>query len=1391
MSISISDFRIAIRIDNSEAKIKFGETRDQIDQVTAAMKKLEAEGKKNSAEYKELQAQQDKLNKSLYGQRKEAGLTTLSYDELRKGYRTLKAQMDKITPGTEKWEKIRADALLTKRRMKELEVQATETRFSISKVADGFNKYAAIGASAVASLTGVVLTARKCVEEYAEMEEAESQVRKYTGMAREEVKGLNEDFKQMDTRSPRTELNRLAGEAGKLGISGKKDVLEFVDAANMINVALGEDLGEDAVKNIGKLAQMFGEDDRLGLRGAMLATGSAINEVAQNSSAAEAYLVGFMGRVSGAANQAKVAQGDIIGYASVLDQNMQQQEMAATAFQTLMMKMYQEPAKFAKLAGQNVAEFTSLIKNDANEAILLFLDSLNKKGGLDKLAPMFKEMGLDGVRASGVISTMAGKIDDIRAAQKLANDAYRDGTSIINEYNIQNNTVQAELEKAKKKFADIRVELGEQLMPVMKHMITTGRLTVEGLSAIISIIGEYKGAISGALVVIASWIAYKKTLVAWTKLETWWNNSAETSFKKLKKTMSANIYGVILVAIGSYIGKMIEARSRQDELKESLSGMKKVNHETTKSFIEQEAKIRSLNTVINDSGVALNERRKALGELKTIIPGYNAMLTDEGTLTKNNTNAIKDYLVLLEKEIKLKAAKEELEELYKKERTLTNDETAQSDEYWDIRQKNTLSGYNRNGFAAKVSRLFGTENEDKALKKLTETRKELQSVAGQIEEINKEISQSSVEVEKLHTANGNTGDGKCAICGNKPCTCGNNAGGDSDSKDKKPWVARLQTAENAYKEELLLLRKNSDSRSQTETEYQMDALQSEMEYQAKRLSIIKHYQSIDGDKKHLAELGKLESESKTAIYNSLKDSENARLTLHKDFRDRRLNTVTDGEKKVQLEQSKLYEAGELSEKDYKNRLLAIEMTALYSRLEIAQDYQADVADMEFQNGEVKAKAVKEAGNSVLDIERQISEKRASIAQSSVNQIQNFNSQFNKTNGLASMDQQLSSLQTFYDSQIALAKKNGIDTTLLTTVYEEAKRKIIEKGAEDRADVIRKYDLSAAEDTKNLKLKALEEEHRMGLLSEEEYEIAKNKINNEYLQERLGESGKYFDAVAQIMGNVSSAIQGFQDAEISEVTRKYDKQIKAAKKAGKDTTKLEEEKEEAINQVKKKYANKQFAASVLQVAATTAVAAIQAYNAMLSLGPVGVVLAPIAAAAAVAAGMAQLASAKQARDEAKGLKEGGYSKEYVEGFTQSGNPDDVAGVIPVHKNEFVTNHEGVANPNVRQFLDVFDVAQKNGTIRMINTTQILEQVRTRSGKYSGGYIVNDSTPLSVSGISSGISNLPPEERRQVVLLLQENNRLLGILCNKDLVVDPRQVRDGIKRIEQLERNVSRG
>lgn len=1383
---------MAIRIDNSEAKVKFAETKEQIASVRAEMEKLASEGKKNSDEYKALKQKQDELNKSLAEYRREGVKTSLSYAELRKGASQLKREMDRAIPGSEKWKALRQDYLLTKQRMKELEVQARDTRFSLSKVADGFNRYAAIGTSAVASLTGVVLTARKCVDEYAEMQEAESQVIKYTGMTKEEVADLNEEFKSMDTRTAREKLNALAGDAGRLGISAKKDVLEFVDAANQINVALGEDLGEDAVKNIGKLSQMFGDESRT-LRENMLAIGSAVNSVAQNSSAAEPYLVEFTARMGGVAKQAKMSITDVMGFASALDQNMLRSEMSSTALQGLILKLYQEPAKYAKLAKMDVKEFTELVGTDMNEALLRFLESLGKLGGMDNMAPVLKEMKLSGAEAAGVISALAGNVERVRKEQKTANDAFREGTSITNEYNVQNNTVQAGLDKAKERFKNIRVELGEKLLPVMRYMISTGSLTVKGLSTLISILFEYKAVILTSVTAVMAYTAAKQLQWFWLnkvktetgqyivvqKLKQFWDKAVAAStwlyiaatsaligrtqqaglamqafFKILKLNPFVSI-ATLLVSVG---GALYFFSRRASEARRAQMLLNSVTNEAKSQILSEKTEVESLLKVARDDTRAKEERLKAIKRLNDISPEYLGGLNLEKIATEDATKAVDKYIESLLTLAEVESVKSRLTDTDKQLSELKDKQQKYLDErnsFWGA-----VKSLPRN--IGSMLTFGGVENVGEKLSKdIVELEQQREHLKTLLESLVRE------QVVDVNTETEDDGTG--------------GAGGTGD--DKRPWNTRLQAVENAYQEELLLLRKKSDSLAQTENEYQLDALQKEQEYQAKRLAIIKHYQSVDEDKKHLAELGKLESETQTNIYNSLKKTEDTRLSLLKEYRDRRMQTVQDGEKKLQQEQVHLYETGELQEKDYKNRILAIDVSSLYSRLEIAKGYQADVADMELLNGEVKANAVKEAGDVILALEKEISEKRAEIVQSSANQIAAFNNQYSKMNTLATSEQQLSALKDFYTSQLNLAQKFGLDTTLLTATYEAAKDKIEKKGAEERAKVVQKYSLDTAENTKSMRLKVLEEEHQKGLLSEEEYQIAMSNIEDDFLKEKLEKYAQAAQIISQIAGNASSAVQGFQDAEIKKISRKYDKQITEAKKAGKDTTKLEEEKEEAVNQIKKKYADKQFAANILQIISDTAVSVMKAWA---MLGPI---LGPVFGAFAVAQGAAQIAVAKQQRDEAKGLKSGGYSDDYVEGYTKNGNPDDVAGVIPVHKNEFVTNHEGVANPHVRQFLDVFDVAQKNGTIRMLNTTQILEQVRTRSGKYSGGYsseeVTSSSQPLA--GSSSGLT---PELRSQIVDLLRKTNELLVAIRDKELIVDPRKVRDGIKRVEQLESNVRR-
>ncbi len=607
-------------------------------------------------------------------------------NSIRKEMRALEREQNKLTIGSEEYNRAgrrirELNGILGEHRaqLRDAATAAANHRKGLGRIADGFNRYIGLATSAVATITGLSFTVRKAVDAYAEMEEAEAQVVKYTGLTKEEVKELNEEFKRLNTRTTREQLNELAGDAGRLGITAKEDIMEFVDAANMINVGLGEDLGKDAVKDIGKLAQMFGEDKKKGLRGAMLATGSAINEVAQNSSAAESYLVDFTARVSGAANQAHISQADIIGFASVLDQNMMQVEMAGTAFSGLLMKMYQEPAKFAQMSGKDVASFTRLLKEDANEAVLTLLETLSQQGGLDRLAPIFKEMSLDGARASGVVSALAGNIEQIRIEQERANKAYEEGVSITKEYNVQNNTIQAQLEKNKKQFRDYIVSLGEKLLPLVSSTISAGSVTIKTIGTLTDFILRNKKAI----VLLTSSIAIYYTT---TKLATVWDQrhtailKAKTAIVKALKTATTalntawrnNPVGLVVSALTALAGLYSLLKEKTEKLTQSQAernGVMKlwasIQGDVNQKTEEERARIEQLNDMIHNNVLTNEQRRAAIEEMKSIVPGYVAQISEEGKVLNENTTAIENYISALEKKAKMEAVQEKLSALYK------------------------------------------------------------------------------------------------------------------------------------------------------------------------------------------------------------------------------------------------------------------------------------------------------------------------------------------------------------------------------------------------------------------------------------------------------------------------------------------------------------------------------------------------------------------------------------------------------------------------------------------------------------------------------------------------------------------------------------------------------
>lgn len=1138
MGVSTSDFRIALRIDNADAARKLQETKNEISKLKEEMGELAKAGKKDTDEYKKMNATLDELNKKARKLREEAGKTGYTYNELRQNASKLRRELNNTVPGTEKWKQLQADLKIADARLKEVRASAQTTSLSLGKLADGFNRYAAIGASAVATLTGMALTVRGCVNEFAEMEEAESQVTKYTGMTKDEVKALNEEFKKMDTRTPRTELNELAGTAGRLGIQAKEDVLEFVEAADMINVALGEDLGEDAIKNIGKLSDMFGDSTK-SISENMLAIGSAVNSVAQNSSASEPYLVEFTARMGGVAKQAGLAITDVMGFASALDQNMLRSEMASTALSGLIMKIYQEPAKYAKLAGMDVKEFSDLMEKDVNTAVLTFLESLGKMGGMNQMAPVLKEMKLSGAEAAGVISTLAGNVAKVRKEQRQASQAFAEGTSIVNEFGVQNNTVQAELDKAKNRFAEVRVELGEKLLPVMKYMVSTGSLTVKGLSAIVSVLFEYKGAILTAGTAIGTYTLLVNGATLATKAYEGITKLATLATNLFSKATKLSPWGLLISGVTAAVGYFTIFRDSTDKNTESLKGM----------------------------NAELSEAEGHLNRMSSI------------DLRAGNLDTLNDRQKLdlrQDAEAELKIVEDKL-----------SNETALFRKYYQ-EQKNLIMARTDINEQQKRALIRGLEHEanDKA--------KELTVL---LEDKNKLVQL----INELPSGNGlSTG---------------------------KPKI------EPDYKE------------------------------------VDEHYQ---------AELKLLEK------------AQNEKLAQIKWFHLRGIST----------------------EEQYQQEMYQLELDSLFKRQGLNERFGKDTSDLQVQ---VMDKMLAEADRKYAELQKK-----------------------------------------------AVVKPMQIE---------------VEDEVEEDNYLIEKFK-SSLEGQKAI----LEAHHDAGIISEQEYQDELTRINAEAEDKRQEKRIQSAELVSEAFSQVSNIVQSLQDYEVSKVERSYDKKIKAAKDAGKDTTKLEEEKEAAVLNVKKKYADKQFLATTFQIVADTAAAVMKAWA---ELGPIA---GPIFGALAVAQGAIQLAVANEQRQAAKGLKSGGYSDEYVQGYTSRGDSNDVAGVIPVHKNEFVANHVAVANPHVKRFLDVFDLAQKDGSIRWINTTQILERTRTQAGRYSGGYSGANTSmnAVNVGGTDTQVLQM----LNRIILLLQAGNANTEKMASQGIPLDVRTIRDGLKKLDRLEANVSR-
>lgn len=1386
--------------------------RQSEQKVVTLMQQYDKEIDRTNVDIKETKRQMQLVNNTM------SNLKTSSIRDLEYSIKALNQQMHGMERGTEQFKQMELKAKQLKAELQAVRAEGVAQESWIKRSADWFNRMQGLALGTVAAISGITFTVKKCVEEYAKMDDEMTNVRKYTGQAAEEVERMNEDFKKMDTRTPRQKLNQLAEDAGRLGITSTAAVEEFVDGADKINVALGDDLGDQAVSQIGKLAQMFGEDKTKGLRGAMLATGSAVNELAQNSSASAGYLVDFTARVAGVGKQAGFTQAQIMGLASVLDQNMQQDETAATAVQNLLAKMFQDSAKFAQIAGLNVKEFAKTLKEDANGALLQFLAAMRAKGGFADLAPMFEEMKMDGSRATGVLTVLADKLDDIKTAQDLASEAYSEGTSVLNEFETQNKSVQAQLDKASKKFLDLSIELGQKLYPAARYCISAASLGVRALSTLVDFVKDYWRILIVLTAAIITYTAVSKAKLIAEKAQMAWLNimilrekahlvlvGLKTSALKTmeivqmaltreiklttaaqmlwNKVLLANPITAVIAVVAGLTAAIVTLSKETSTAEQAQRDYNDAVTDANKQAAEEEASIMRLVSAIQSNTSAESDRKAALEELNgKLMSQHLGNITEEAVRTGQATRQIQSYIDMMKKKIVIDGLQKKLAESIAKQaenEDLLNEADNDKRGFW------TKVWGRINPFADRKTKMLNLASDNREAFRETvnhEIERERQYQQKLIDKI-KQLESQHFEINDPEPwrNNGYNGKGNDGTIIKKQSTAGTHQ---VSEKERKARVkAEKAAAAEARKREAEAKRKQKQAADSIKAEINELMAENAKAYAEGK----KTYQQFIDDRqsiqiKGFAKLKQLYG-AESNEYKQLLDNQVNVVKQH-DAAIQKMNEQTIERERLQKEASIKAQYNDASSAIYQND------TALNEAL-----YKNDVEAMKKRLALYKDR---EGSEEWLDLKAEMEQAeldhQLQMQESYQNQLRELRQQFGK--------QDLQAQETMYLNGLDNLYKQGL---IKEEEYQQMKLEITKQFAAQRAQIdaddhgagsaqlkindkssemvnsaraaagesqltgnatLGGYFSSQIQNYQNT-MEKLKELYGNDKQNHAAYMQAKAQVTANFLDNMVQQTSAAYNGINNILSSASAYAQACSDLEQAKISKNYEKQIAAAGKNSKKKKKLEEKRDKELAAAKSKANKKAMKIEIAQAIASTAMAAINAYSSAAAIKGTGWLLAPIAAGMATAAGMLQIATIKkQHQAEAAGYYEGGYT-----GGTRYRKE---AGVV--HEGEFVANHNAVNNSSIRPALDLIDRAQRSNTVGSLTAADITRSLGQGSSTVVAPVVNvnNDNTEVrqSLDGVNAAVSRLtqtlddgievevPISGRRGLHRRLQDYQRILN-------------------------------
>ena len=514
-------------------------------------------------------------------------------------------------------------------------------------------------------------------------------IRKVALSTTEDVAQLSKELSKIETRTSIEELNNLAYAGAKLGIQ-TQNLAGFVRAADQVNVALKEDLGDEALTSLAKITEVMGLIDKYGVEDAMLKTGSAIFRLASTSTACSGKIVDFSNRLLALGDAATLSTPDILAIGSAVDSMALEPEVAATAFGKLVVELRRGTSSIEKDLGIAQGSLKKLIEEGKGmEAIQTIFHKMHESDNVFALNSLFKDLGSeDGARLTKVMVTMAEKVGMLDKAVAESNKAFREGTAVTTEYEMQQETAAAYMERAanlfEKQFVSADMANGPvrdlakawyEMVDALVHNVTF----MTEVRILITLLMASMKIILGMLPTLITMLSTAGVAGAFAKLaelttgltgktislaNAW--NVMYSSFKKLSFVGQMSVMGGLIGLAGVLAVKLAQWSSSLKQVAAGQRVLNEVQEEGQRRAMEEQESLKRLRRVMYDTSASMDLRLEAMNKLNGAIPNLNAKIDSETGAVQENTKAWEENFKRLQDYYELEGARAKLAELGRK-----------------------------------------------------------------------------------------------------------------------------------------------------------------------------------------------------------------------------------------------------------------------------------------------------------------------------------------------------------------------------------------------------------------------------------------------------------------------------------------------------------------------------------------------------------------------------------------------------------------------------------------------------------------------------------------------------------------------------------------------------